>query len=163
MAHSNIPSRVHSPWARAESALQIGDERAFAVTGSDMPSCLGCALGGEIVVLFCCRASSVLGACLKRKRQASWGHCSGTVAGCMTGRQGIDGAAPLQPLKPHRLVGRLAVWGNGEPPALASSPRPSSSSSWSCGSKTNSFIKQLRARQSKHQTAICLFPRTIVI
>ena len=39
-----------------------------------MPSCLGCALGGEIVAVLCCRASSVLGACLKRKRQASWGQ-----------------------------------------------------------------------------------------
>ena len=42
-----------------------------------MPSCLGCALVWEIVVMFCCRASLVLGAvlgmCLKRKRQTSWG------------------------------------------------------------------------------------------
>ena len=103
---------------------------------------------------------------MKRKRQASWGlgHCSGTVAGCMTGRQGIDGAAATEAPPVGGPAGGVGEWGMGNlqllPAQAQASSRPSKRKLelW----KQNKFFHQAAAGSPiKTPDRHLLVPRTM--
>jgi hypothetical protein len=121
MVHSNIPSRVHSPWAQAESALRHRRRRTLGWQGFRCPVALTApCLDGEMMeivhrVALGCR---VVGSALSesaRKVQTNWqGRSAGPAgpAGGELGRRGRAASRALNPTQPHSLAGadRVGNW-----------------------------------------------------